>query len=185
MNNNDIKQQYSTIEVSYNENKGGLCMFSDKMLSIQILESFNFEGTKKNVGNYFMNLERLEWEWAKLNAQKGLTANYDFTVEYKTQPYSPIKKDVFSLSAKENKEEQIKKYISGYYWAKSILSSAEQLYIEECFINNKQECELIDMLGFNSIDCKGFKNLKKSAIYKFADFLDLIIEKDRGFVKCK
>lgn len=86
-------------------------MCKDKTLSFWNLEGFNFEATKKNVINYFRVLERLEWEWAKLNAQKGLTASYDFANEYQTQPYTPIDKDTFDLAVKENKEEQLKKYI--------------------------------------------------------------------------
>ena len=134
----------------------------------QILESINFEETKKNVNNYFMYLERLKWELAKLNAKKGLTANYDFSAEYSKQPYSPIGKDEFCLSAKDYKEEQLKKYISSYFWAKSILSSEEQIYIEQYFVNRKYDDELVDLLGFNNVYSRGFIRLKKSAIYKFA-----------------
>ena len=152
-------------------------MFNDKTLSVQILDCFNFEETKKNVNNYFIDLERLEWEWAKLNAQKGLTVNYDFSAEYEKQPYIPVGKDEFDLSAKEHKEEQLKKYISSYYWAKSVLSDTEQLYIAEYFVNRKYEDELVDLLGFNNSDSNEFRKLKKSAIYKFADFLNLIVEK--------
>ncbi len=50
-----------------------------------------------------MTLEKLEWEWAKINAQKGVTANYDFSVEYTKSPYIPMEKDSFNLSAKEYK----------------------------------------------------------------------------------
>jgi len=87
-------------------------------------------------------------------------------------------KVIFSLSAKENKEEQLKKYISSYYWAKSILSDREQLYIRECFVNRKYEGELVDLLGFYSSDSNEFRKLKRSAIYKFADFLCLVVEKN-------
>ena len=153
-------------------------MYNDKTLSVQNLENLDFERTKKNISNYFRNLEKLEWEWAKLNAQKGLVANYDFSIEYRKQPYIPIGEDVFNLSAKEHKEEQLKKYISSYYWAKSILSDMEQLYITECFINCKYEDELADLLGFYSSDSKSFRRLKRSAIYKFADFLNLVVEKN-------
>ena len=118
---------------------GGRKMFKEQSLSKQNLENFDFEETKKNVNDYFMNLEKLEWEWAKLKAGKGLTANYNFAAEYKKSPYMPIGRDEFNLSAKDNKEEQIKKYISSYYWASSILSEKEQRYIKECFINRKCE----------------------------------------------
>jgi hypothetical protein len=142
------------------------------------LEGFNFEETKRNVNNYFMNLETLEWEWAKLNAQKGLTAEYDFSTEYNKQPFVSIGKDIFNLSAKELKEEELREYISNYYWARSILSDVEQLYIMEYFINRKYEDEIVDLLGFNNSDSNEFKKLKRSAIYKFADFLSLIVEKN-------
>ena len=148
-----------------------------RTLSIQNLEGFDFEETKRNINDYFIDYEKLEWEWAKLNAQNGIISNYDFEVEYQKQPYTPIGKDVFSISAKEDKEEQLKKYISSYYWAKSILSDIEQLYIIECFINRKYEGELVDLLGFNNNDSLEYKKLKRSAVYKFADFLDLVVEK--------
>jgi len=140
------------------------------------LEGFNFEATKRNVNNYFTNLETLEWEWAKLNAQKGLTTNYDFSVEYRKQPYIAIGKDVFKLSAKELTEDKLREYISNYYWARSILSDVEQLYIMEYFINRKYEDEIVDLLGFNNSDSNEFKKLKRSAIYKFADFLSILVE---------
>lgn len=149
----------------------------EKTFSNQKLENFNFEETKKNINSYFMYLDDLEWEFEKLNAQKCLTANYDFRVEYKKQPYSPVGKDIFNLSAKELKEEELKKYISGYYWAISVLSPEEQLYIDGCFIKRKYEEELVDLLGFSNIYSRGFIRLKKSAIYKFADFLNLLVEK--------
>jgi len=89
-----------------------------RTLSIKNLAGFDFVKTKKNVGHYFMNLEKLQWEYEKLNAQKGLTADYDFSVDYKKQPYMQITKDAFNLSAKELKEEELQQYISGFYWAK-------------------------------------------------------------------
>ena len=152
-------------------------------MSFQNLEDFSFEETKKNVINYFRYLEMLHWELEKINAGKGLTANYDFSVEYKKQPYSPVGKDEFNLSAKDYKEEQIKKHISSYYWAKSVLAEEEQLYIDECFINRKSDDELVDLFGFNSSDSNEFRNLKRSAVYKFADFLNLVVEKDYGVLK--
>jgi len=152
-------------------------MYRNKRLSIKNLDKFNFEETKKNVNNYFMKLESLEWEWAKLKAQKGLIANYDFPVEYRKQPFTPIGKDIFNLLAKECKEEELRNYISNFYWAKSILSELEQIYITEYFIERKYEDEIVDLLGFNSSDSNEFKKLKRSAIYKFADFLNLVVEK--------
>ena len=151
-------------------------MVYDKLLSTENLQNFNFEETIKNVISYFKALEKLRWEWAKLSVHKGLTANYDFSVEFRKQPYIPIGKDEFKLSAKENKEEQLKHHISSYYWALSLLSDEEQLYIEERFNNHKYEDELVDLFGFINSDCKGFRKLKKSAIYKFADFLGLVVE---------
>ena len=148
-----------------------------KTLSSQNLQHFNFEETKKNVSNYFMSLETLEWELAKLNAQKGLTVKYDFEADYSKQPYIKMGKDTFNLSAKEFTEEELKRYISNFYWATSILSDVEQIYIMEYFINHKYEDEIVDLLGFNNSDSNEFKRLKRSAIYKFADFLNLLAEK--------
>lgn len=160
--------------------EGEIIMIRSKTMSIQNLDNFNFEETKRNVNNYFMSLENLEWEWAKLNAQKGLTTNYDFKVEYSKQPYMKIGKDMFNLSAKELTEEELKVYISNYYWATSILSDLEQIYLMEYFINRKYEDEILDLLGFNTRDNIEFKKLKRSAIYKFADFLSLVVEKKQG-----
>jgi len=151
-------------------------MFVDKTLSNQILKEFNFEETKKNLRSYFEELEKLEWEWAKLKAQNGLTANYDFSTEYKRQPYIPIGKDTFNLSMKDNKEEQLKKYISSYHWAMSVLSNMERAYIQELFINGKSQDELVDLLGFSNFECREFRRFRKSAIYKIADFLNLIVK---------
>jgi len=81
-----------------------------------------------------------------------------------------------NLSAKELKEDELREYISNYYWAKSVLSDVEQLYIAEYFINRKYEDEIIDLLGFNNSDSNEFKKLKRSAIYKFADFLSILVE---------
>ena len=152
-------------------------MYNDKLLSFKSFSCFNYKETKSEVNNYFIDLEKLKWEWAKLNAQKGLTANYDFSVEYKKKPYIPFGKDVFKISAKNLKEEEIKQYISNYYWAESILSDMEKAYIKECFINRKSEEDLIGVLGFYSPDSNRFRKLKKSAVYKFADFLNLVVEK--------
>ena len=151
-------------------------MLMNMSLSTQNLD-YDLEGTKKNLNNYFLNLERSEWELAKLRAQEGLTADYDFQKEYMNQPYIPIGKDTFNLSAIENKEEEIKKIIASYYWAKTLLTEKEQSYIAEYFINRKYEDELVDLLGFNNNDDIEFKKLKRSAIYKFADFLNLLVEK--------
>jgi len=151
-------------------------MYRNRTLSSQNLGGFNFEETKKNVNHYFMNLETLEWQWAKLNAQKGLTANYDFSSEYNKQPYISHGKDILNLSAKELKEEELRNYISNFYWARSVLSDVEQIYIMEYFINRKYEDEIVDLLGFNNSDSNEFKKLKRSAIYKFADFLNLLAE---------
>ena len=152
----------------------------NRTLSSQNLKQFNFEKTKKNVNDYFVNMENLKWEWAKLNAQKGLTANYDFSVEYRRLPYISIGKDILNLSAKECTEEELKVYIANLHWATSILSDVEQLYIMEYFVNRKYEDEIVDLLGFNNSDSNEFKKLKRSAIYKFADFLSLLVEKNQG-----
>jgi len=158
--------------------KKGIFMYNEKIFSYQNLANFNFEKTKKNIIDYFNKLEKLAWELAKLNAQKGLVTNYDFIEEFKKQPYIPVGKDGFNISAKECKEEELKKCIASYYWAKSILSSQEQIYIEECFVKHKYEDEIIDLLGFSSVDSNEFRKLKRSAIYKMADFLNLVVMKE-------
>jgi len=93
-----------------------------KMSLTQNIDDFNFEQTKKNVNKYFISLEELKWEQARLNAGEGLIANYDLTPEDKTQEYISVGKDDFNLFAKEIKDEELKKHLSGYYWAKSILT---------------------------------------------------------------
>jgi len=155
-------------------------MYKNKILSMNNLRGFDFKESKKNIHNYFTNLENLEWEWTRLNTQKGLIANHDLSIEYNKQPYVAIGKDIFNLSAKELTEEKLKECIASYYWARSILSDEEQLYIMEHFINEKYEDEIIDLLGFNNRDTNEFKRLKRSAVYKFADFLNLLVEKKRG-----
>ena len=143
---------------------------------MQNLEGFNYEDTKKNINDYFKHMENLEWEWSKLNAQKGLVANYDFTTENRKPSHLQIGRDIFNLSAKQLKEEELREYIANYQWATSILSDVEQLYLMEHFINNKYEKEIIDLLGFNNRDSNEFKRLKRSAVYKFADFLNILVE---------
>jgi len=156
-------------------------MIINRTLSSENLEGFDFKETKRNVSDYFTSLENLEWEWAKLNAQRGLTTNYDFESEPKRkQSYMQIGKDIFNISAKELTEEKLNEYISSFYWAKSVLSDVEQIYIMEYFINHKYEDEIVDLLGFNNSDSREFKRLKRSAVYKFADFLNLLVEKKIG-----
>lgn len=155
-----------------------LCL--KRSLSKGNLEGFNYEETKRNVNNYFMNLETLQWELEKLNAQRGLTANYDFSAEYRKQPFVQIGAEILRLSAKDLKEKELKEYISNFYWARSILTDEEQLYIMEYFIEQKYEDEIVDVLGFNNSDSRAFKKLKRSAIYKFADFLSILVQKKRG-----
>ena len=145
-----------------------------KIAMTQDLDNYDFVGTKKNINNYFETIEKLQWEQAKLNLQKGLTVNYDFSLENKNYPYIQIGKDVFNLSAIEEKGEELKKLLSGFQWAKSILSEQEQLYITEYFINGKYEDEVVGLLGLNSIDDRRFRKIKKSAIYKFAYVLNLL-----------
>jgi len=82
------------------------------------------------------------------------------------------KKDIKELTEKE-----LQKHLAGFQWATSILSDLEQLYIMEHFVKGKYEDEITDLLGFNSRDSSEFRRLKRSAIYKFADFLNLVVEK--------
>ena len=149
-----------------------------RSLSRHNLGGFDFDETKKNVFNYFLSIERLQWEWAKLNAQKGVSVDHDLSVEYRKQPYSPIDKDNFGLSARDCLEGEIEKYISTYYWARDVLTEKEQVYIHECFINHKYEDEIVNLLGLTNSDSNEFRTLKKSAVFKFADFLNLVVYKD-------
>ena len=41
--------------------RGGKIMNRNRTMSIQNLEKFNYEETKRNVSNYFKGLEDLEW----------------------------------------------------------------------------------------------------------------------------
>ena len=148
------------------------------MLSVENLENFNFEETKRNVAYYFRRLDKLEWELAKLNIQKGLTTKYNFTDEDKKQRYIPMGKDIFGILPKELKAEELKKYILSYFWAMESLSDFEQEYIKQRFRKHKYNDEIVEILGFYSIDSREFKRLKKSAIYKFADLLNLLVEKN-------
>jgi len=116
----------------------------------ETLDSFNLRETKRKVNNYFSELEKLEWEQARLNVQKGLIAKYEPTEEDKNQGYVATGKDEFNLSAIENKDEELKKHMSDYYWAKSILSEQEQRYITEYFVKGKYEDEVVGLLGYTS-----------------------------------
>ena len=146
-----------------------------KMSISENLESFNLKETKKKVSDYFMDLEKLEWEQARLNVQSGLIARCDEVTADKTQAYVTTGKDEFNLSARAEKEEELKKHLAGYYWAKSILSEQEQLYITEYFVNGKYEDEVVDLLGYSSHTSRPFRSLKRKAIYKFAYVLNLVV----------
>ena len=146
-----------------------------KMTLTEKIDSFDYIETKRNISNYFMDLEELKWEQARLSVQKGLVAIYDEASEHDKQPYIAIGKDEFNLSARAEKDEELKKHLSGYQWAKSILSEQEQLYITEYFVNGKYEDEVVGLLGFNNSDDRGFRKLKRQAIYKFAYVLNLVV----------
>ena len=146
-----------------------------RMSLMQNLDSFDYVETKRNVSNYFEILEELKLKHARLKAGNGLTANYDFSLESKNQPYITIGKDVFNLSALEDKDVEIKKHLLGFQWAKSILSEQEQRYIIEYFVNDKYENEIVDLLGYNNSDDRGFRKLKRCAVYKFAYVLNLLV----------
>lgn len=145
-----------------------------KMAITENFNNFNFKQTKRNVSDYFMKLEKIEWEQARLNVEKGLVVKYDVSSQNKKQAYITVGKDNFNISAKDEKSEELKKHISGYYWAKSILSEQEQLYIIEYFINGKYDDEVVNLLGFHNSDSRAFRGLKRRAIYKFAYVLNLI-----------
>ena len=144
-------------------------------MKMSFAEDFNLKETKRNVNHYFMDLERLEWEQARLNIQRGLTAQYDIANENNEQEYVSVDRDEFNLIAKEENTEELKKHLAGYHWAKSILTEQEQRYIIEYFVNGKYEDEIVDLLGFSDSDCRAFRNLKRKAIYKFAYVLNLVV----------
>ena len=146
-----------------------------KMSLTENLDSFNLKETKKKVQNYFKDLEKLKWEQARLNVQKGLIAKCDIASGDKEQSYIAIDRDEFNLSAQAEKDEEIQKHLAGYYWAKSILSQQEQLYIVEYFINGRYQDEVVGLLGFNGSDDRAFRSLKRKAIYKFAYVLNLVV----------
>ena len=146
-----------------------------KMSITENLESFNLRETKKKVKDYFMDLEQLQWEEARLSIQKGLAARCDVANDYQKQSYIPACADEFNCSAKENKSKELEEHLSGYHWAKSILSQKEQLYITEYFVNGKYEDEVVGLLGYRGSDSMGFRNLKRKAIYKFAYVLNLVV----------
>jgi len=148
-----------------------------KTLSYQNLSHFNFVETKRNVIDYFKNLENLKWQWTKLNAQRGLVTKHEYNKERKKEGYTSIGKDIFNIATRELTEKELQKHLAGFHWATSILSDLEQLYIMEHFVNGKYEDEIIDLLGFDSRDSTEFRRLKRSAVYKFADFLNLVVEK--------
>ena len=58
-----------------------------KMSLTETIDSFNLKETKDKVSNYFTDLQKLEWEHARLNVQRGLIAKYEATEEDKNQPY--------------------------------------------------------------------------------------------------
>ena len=150
-------------------------MNRQKIAIKQDIGNFDYGKTKMNVNNFFENLDELKWERAKLNAQRGLATQCDFSLENKKQPYISVEKDEFSLSAIENNSEEMTKHLSDFNWAQSILSEQEQLYITEYFINGKYENEVVGLLGFNSSDSRAFRKLKRKAIYKFAFVLNLLV----------
>jgi len=139
------------------------------------LDNFNLKETKDKVSNYFSDLQKLQWEQARVNVQKGLIAKYEASAEDKKQAYVAVGQDEFNLSVKAEKNEELEKHLAGYYWAKSILSEQEQLYITEYFVNGKYQDEVVGLLGYNGSDDRGFRNLKRRAIYKFAYVLNLVV----------
>ena len=147
-----------------------------KMSLTQNLNDFNLKETKKNINNYFMDLEKKEWEQARIKVDKGLITKYAISLEdIRKRPYILVGKDEFNILAKAEKDEELKKNLSGFYWAKSILTEKEQLYIIEYFVNGRYQDEVVGLLGFNSSDNRDFRKLKRRAIYKFAYVLNLIV----------
>ena len=147
-----------------------------KIALSQNLDNFNFKETKEKVKNYFSDLDKLEWEQARLKVEKGLITKYAVSLEdIRKRPFILVGKDEFNILAKAEKDEELKKDLSGFYWAQSILTEQEQLYIIEYFVNGKYQDEVVGLLGLNSSDSKAFKKLKRRAIYKFAYVLNLIV----------
>ena len=144
-------------------------------MKISFMEKFNLKETKRKVNHYFMDLERLEWEQARLNVQRGLTAQYDMANENSRQGYVATGKDEFNLKAKEEKKDELEKHLEGYRWAKSILTEQELQYITEYFVNGKFEDEVVGLLGYSGSDSRAFRDLKRKAIYKFAYVLNLVV----------
>ena len=66
-----------------------------------------------------------------------LGAKNDLSEQYQKEPYNPIGKNIFNISAKECKVNEIIKYLSAYYWAIESLSHYEQVYINEYFFKSK------------------------------------------------
>ena len=150
-------------------------MVNRKIALQQNINSFNIGETKRNINSFFKNIEELKWEQAKLNVQKGLTTNYDLSLENKNQFYVSVGKDEFNLSALEVSNEEMAKHLLDFHWAQSILSEQEQLYITEYFINGKYEAEVVGLLGLYSSDSRAFRRIKRRAIYKFAYVLNLLV----------
>jgi len=142
-------------------------------MKMLIREKFDLKETKRKIRHYFMDLERLEWEQARLNIQQGLIAKLD--IETYGQEYVAVDRDDFNLSAKEDKTKELEKYLASYHLARSILSEEEQQYITECFVNKKYEDELADLFCYSGSDSRAFRNLKRKAIYKFAYVLNLVV----------
>ena len=166
--------EVKTLAIFFYRNRRGIIMYNRKMVLTEKIDNFDLKETKKKVNNYFSSLEELELEQARLNAGKGLIAKYDASTRQKRQPYIQVGKDEFNVSAKEEKEAELVKRLSAYYWAKSILSKDEQLYITEYFVNGKYEDEIVGLLGLNNSDSRAFRNLKRRAVYKFAYVLNLL-----------
>ena len=141
-------------------------------MKIMITEKFDMKETKRKLHHYFMDLERLEWEQARLNIQQGLTSKHD---ENQRQDYVTVGKDEFNLLAKDEKNEEVEKYLASYNLAKSILSKDEQQYITEYFVNKKREDELADLFYYSGSDSRAFRDLKRRAVYKFAYVLNLVV----------
>jgi len=144
----------------------------EEKMKIMITEKFDMKETKRKLHHYFMDLERLEWEQARLNIQQGLTSKHD---ENQRQDYVTVGKDEFNLLAKDEKNEEVEKYLASYNLAKSILSKDEQQYITEYFVNKKREDELADLFYYSGSDSRAFRDLKRRAVYKFAYVLNLVV----------
>lgn len=154
-------------------------MYENKLLPKHILDDYNFKDTKLNVDHYFEHIEKMEWQYEKLNCLRGLTAKYDLTCDNEKRLYSPIGKDIFNISAKECTEEKLKQIIYTFNYALDNLEEVEKKFIKSHYRDHKSDDEVINELGLINLysDSYEYRHIKRSAIIRFASFLGVEVEK--------